>query len=91
MKQFKKVVAIVGKYTDANGQEKNRYVTAGRAFIRDDNSMSIKLDAIPIGPEFSGWLNLYDLDEDRQGQAPARAAPARAAPAPATADEDLPF
>ena len=88
MKQFKKVVATVGKYTDANGQEKNRYVTVGRAFIRDDKSVSIKVDSMPVGPEFSGWLNLYDLDEDRQGQAPARAAPA---PAPAAADEDLPF
>ena len=88
MKQFKKVVATVGKYTDANGQEKNRYVTVGRAFIRDDKSVSIKVDSMPVGTEFSGWLNLYDLDEDRQGQAPARAAPA---PAPAAADEDLPF
>lgn len=87
MKQFKKVVATVGKYTDANGQEKNRYVTVGRAFIRDDKSVSIKVDSMPVGPEFSGWLNLYDLDEDRQGQAPARAAPA-----PAAVDDDsLPF
>ena len=88
MKQFKKVVATVGKYTDANGQEKNRYVTVGRAFIRDDKSVSIKVDSMPVGPELSGWLNLYDLDEDRQGQAPARAAPA---PAPAPVDDDLPF
>jgi hypothetical protein len=88
MKQFKKVVATVGKYTDANGQEKNRYVTVGRAFIREDKSVSIKVDSMPVGPEFSGWLNLYDLDEDRQGQAPARAAPA---PAPAAVDDDLPF
>jgi hypothetical protein len=46
------------------------------------------VDSMPVGPEFSGWLNLYDLDEDRQGQAPARAAPA---PAPAAEDTDLPF
>lgn len=75
MKQFKKVVATVGKYTDANGQEKNRYVTVGRAFIRDDKSVSIKVDAMPVGPEFSGWLNLYDLDEDRQQKPVAQAAP----------------
>ena len=84
MKKFKKVVATVGKYTDANGQEKNRYVTVGSAFIRDDKSVSIKVDAMPVGPEFSGWLNLYDLDEDRK-PAPAPAA------APVAADEDLPF
>ena len=84
MKQWKKVVATVGKYTDANGNEKNRYVTVGRAFLRDDKSVSIKVASMPVGPEFSGWLNLYDLDEDRQ--APA------AAPAPAAkVDDDLPF
>lgn len=85
MKQWKKVVATVGKYTDASGNEKNRYVTVGRAFLRDDKSVSIKVDSMPVGPEFSGWLNLYDLDEDRQ-QAPA------AAPKPAFSEkEDLPF
>ena len=84
MKQFKKVVATVGKYTDANGQEKNRYVTVGKAFIRDDKSVSIKVDAMPVGPEFSGWLNLYDLDEDRQA---AVAAPKP----PVDAGADLPF
>ena len=84
MKQFKKVVASNGKYTDSQGQEKNRYITVGRAFLRDDKSVCIKLDSMPVGPEFSGWLNLYDLDEERQ--APA------AAPAPAASvDSDLPF
>ena len=83
MKQFKKVVASNGKYTDSQGQEKNRYITVGRAFLRDDKSVCIKLDSMPVGPEFSGWLNLYDLDEERQ--APVAAAPA------AKVDDDLPF
>ena len=84
MKQFKKVVASNGKYTDANGNEKNRYITVGKAFLRDDKSVTIKIDAMPVGPDFNGWLNLYDLDEDRQ-QAPAPA------PAPKSDDTDLPF
>ena len=87
MKQFKKVVATVGKYTDSNGQEKNRYVTVGKAFVRDDKSVSIKVDAMPVGPEFSGWLNLYDLDDEQPRKAAAPSAPAMA---PVT-DEDLPF
>jgi hypothetical protein len=86
MKQFKKVVASNGKYTDANGQEKNRYITVGKAFLRDDKSVCIKLDSVPVGGEFNGWLNLYDLDEDRQ-QAPAPAP----APAAKVDDEELPF
>jgi hypothetical protein len=75
MKQFKKVVASTGKYTDSQGNEKNRYFTVGRAFVREDKSVCIKIDAMPVGPDFNGWLNLYDLDEDRQ-QAAAPAAPA---------------
>ena len=86
MKQFKKVVASTGKYTDANGNEKNRYFTVGRAFLRDDKSVTIKIDAMPVGGEWNGWLNLYDLDEDRQ--AVAATAPK---PAPAADDTDLPF
>jgi len=85
MKQFKKVVASNGKYTDANGNEKNRYITVGRAFLRDDKSVCIKIDSMPVGPEFSGWLNLYDLDEERQAVAATAPAPA------AKVDEDLPF
>ena len=87
MKQFKKVVATVGKYTDSNGQEKNRYVTVGKAFVRDDKSVSIKVDAMPVGPEFNGWLNLYDLDDEQPRKAAPQSAPAMA---PVT-DEDLPF
>ena len=84
MKQFKKVVATVGKYTDANGNEKSRYVTVGKAFLRDDKSVTIKVDSMPVGNEFNGWLNLYDLDEDK---------PRTVAPTPQSvkADEDLPF
>jgi hypothetical protein len=85
MKQFKKVVATNGKYTDAQGNEKNRYFTVGRAFLREDKSITIKIDAMPVGPDFSGWLNLYDLDEDRQQQPVAQAAPAM------NVKEDLPF
>ena len=84
MKQFKKVVASNGKYTDANGNEKNRYITVGKAFLRDDKSVTIKIDSMPVGGEWNGWLNLYDLDEERQ-QKPAGQA------APVAADSDIPF
>jgi hypothetical protein len=85
MKQFKKVVASNGKYTDSQGNEKNRYITVGKAFLRDDKSVTIKIDAMPVGPEFNGWLNLYDLDEERK---PASAPTSQ--PVNNSAD-DLPF
>jgi len=84
MKPVKKVVASLGKYTDHNGNEKTRYLTVGKLLQRDDGSHCIKLDAMPVG-EFSGWLNLYDLDEDRQQQQAPQAQQA------VNAGENIPF
>ena len=65
MKPIRKIVAITGKYTDAGGMQKNRYTRVGTLFKGDDNAISIKLDAVPAG-EWSGWLNCYPMDEQRQ-------------------------
>lgn len=72
MKRIKKLVATVGKYTDNQGQEKNRYQTVGSMFKRDDGTFALKIDCIPVG-EFNGWLGVYDLDERKQ--APQQQAP----------------
>ena len=85
MKQFKKIVAANGKYTDSAGQEKTRYVTVGKAFMREDNSVTLKIDSMPVGGEWNGWLNLYDLDDGQQAR------PAQAAPAPSVPETDIPF
>ena len=87
MKQFKKIVAANGKYTDSAGQEKTRYVTVGKAFMRDDNSVTLKIDAMPAGGEWNGWLNLAWTP--RRGSAESHAAPA--ALAPTVAESDIPF
>lgn len=82
MKRIKKAVASVGKYTDRNGQEKTRYLTVGSLFKRDNGSVCLKLDAMPVG-EFDGWVNFYDLEEQsKQQSAPA---------ATADPDGDCPF
>lgn len=53
MKPFKRAVAIVGKYTDRDGYEKQRYVTVGTLFKDpiDPEKLSLKLDAFPAGNE----------------------------------------
>ena len=58
-----KVVATVGTYVK-DGQEKKRYLTVGAGFTDDQGRQSIKLDALPVHPEWSGWLSLYDRDDD---------------------------
>ena len=63
-----KIVATVGKYNDrTTGEEKKRYLTVGTAFTDDQGRISLKLEAMPVTPEWSGWLSLYPLDEDPAG------------------------
>lgn len=57
------VVATVGKYNDRQGNEKKRYQTCGAAFENDKGQLSIKLECIPVGPDWSGWLSLYPPKE----------------------------
>ncbi len=62
------VVATVGGYTDGQGQAKKRYVNVGSAFTNDEGQISIKLESVPVSPEWSGWLSLYVPKEKSGGQ-----------------------
>lgn len=71
MKKTHNLVAVTGKYTDsATGQEKNRYVIIGAAFTREDGSMALKLESLPLGPGWNGWVNLY-LPKDKEKPQPS--------------------
>lgn len=62
--------AVYGeKYTDRDGNEKTRYTNVGSLLERDDGSMTLKLESIPVG--FNGWINFYD-PKPREGQQPER-------------------
>lgn len=68
-KATNKIVATIGTYKDRQtGEEKKRYLTVGKAFTDDQGRVSLKIDAMPVSPEWSGWLSLYPLDEDWQQQ-----------------------
>ena len=56
------LVATVGTYTDKQGNEKKRYVNVGAVF-EGDKGMSMKLETLPVGPEWSGWLSFYEPKE----------------------------
>ena len=89
MKKIKKLVGITGTY-QKDGQTKNSYMTVGGLFQRDDGSFCVKLDALPLG-EFNGWLNAYDLEEDRQQNNQQGIAQARQAAGAEIQDDDVPF
>ena len=77
-------VASIGTYKDKDDNEKKRYVNVGKVF-ESDKGLSLKLDALPLGKDWSGWIAFYE-PKARDGTAPA-AAPA-GSPLP---DEDCPF
>lgn len=104
-KATNKIVATVGTYKDRQtGEEKKRYLTVGTEFTDDQGRRSLKIDAMPVSPEWSGWLSLYPLDEDRQqgtrqkfqgdGRSERKPAPKREEEAPMSEgmeDDDIPF
>jgi len=86
------VVATIGEYTDHDGNKKKRYLTVGSVLEREDGTLCMKLDSLPIVSE--GWFNLYP-PKPKDG-IPAVQAPAGAASTPATGrtddfEDEIPF
>lgn len=94
MKKTHDAVYAGEKYTDRDGNEKTRYVNVGALMQRDDGSLTMKLEAVPVG--FNGWINFYE-PKPKDGERPARAERQRpqrpAAPAAAGefVDDDIDF
>ena len=62
------VVATIGKYKDRQtGEEKKRHLTVGKCLTDEQGRQSIKLDAVPVGTEWSGWLSLYPVRDRDAG------------------------
>jgi hypothetical protein len=55
------------KYTDRDGNEKTRYTNLGSLLQRDDGSLTMKMESIPVG--FSGWINFYE-PKPKDGERP---------------------
>ena len=67
MEKIKDAVAAVGEY-NKGGEIKKRYQKVGSLFQRDDGSLSLKLESIPLSVDWNGWLNFYDPYNKREGQ-----------------------
>ncbi len=59
------LVANIGEYTSTTGETKKRRHNCGSVFLDEQGRMSIKLDAVPVSPEWSGWLSAYPVDNDK--------------------------
>ena len=98
------VVATVGEYTNVIGEKKKNYQNVGKAFTNEYGQVSIKMTAMPVGPEWSGWLSMYDRKTDGEQRQPQgarspeygqreRSSKQNGAAPPATddAEDDIPF
>lgn len=60
------VVAVTGKYTDREGNEKSRYVNIG-VILETKNGHMLKLESVPVG--WDGWAYLNEPRERDERQA----------------------
>jgi hypothetical protein len=67
MKKIKNLLASNGTYINKDGEEKSRWVTVGGLF-EDGNKTTIKIDSIPVGGNWNGWLTLVDPDQHEKSQ-----------------------
>ena len=59
-------VATIGEYKDRNGETKKRYVNIGKIFENDKGQLSLKLDTIPVDPNWSGWVSFFEPKERQE-------------------------
>jgi hypothetical protein len=93
------IVATTGEYTDrATGEKKKRYTKCGTAFQDEQVRISLKLETVPVGPNWSGWLSLYPIERNQSApRSDARQAqPERQASVPQhyvedEGDDEIPF
>ena len=63
MTPIKEAVAVVGSYTDRTGAEKKRYQRVGTLFAYDDGNQVLKIDALPISKEWTGFVSFFDIKD----------------------------
>ena len=62
MQKLGDLMASTGSYIDSQGRKAKRWTRVG--VVMHDKStkkMSIKIDCIPIGPTWSGWLAVRNI------------------------------
>jgi len=67
MKPYRRAVATTGTYTDRQGNEKKRYTNVGTLFQYDDGGFTLKLDSIPVGEGWNGFISFYEIEEKSAG------------------------
>ena len=80
------LVAKVGEY-ELNGEKKARWFTCGAVFENEKGQLSAKVNGIPVGTDWNGWLNLSLPSEQKSG---GQTTPVSPKAAVETKKDDLP-
>lgn len=67
MRRTHDLLATIGEYTDRQtGEKKKRRVKIGTAFVDDHGRQSLKIECIPVGPDWSGWVGVFEIRDQEQ-------------------------
>jgi hypothetical protein len=68
MRRYGDLMASVGEFTDDQGRKAKRWIRCG-VVMRDDRTgaLSIKIDVVPISPEWSGWFAVRNIADQAEG------------------------
>lgn len=63
MRRYGDLMASCGEFRDQRGRKAKRWIRCG-VVMRDDRSgaLSVKLDAVPVRPDWSGWLAVKNIE-----------------------------
>lgn len=75
---IKQLVVKTGEYVDnVTGKTKGRWQRVGTMFKHDDNSVSLKFEAVPIiDGGWNGWVSVFDMPDQQQQQQQQQQQPA---------------
>lgn len=79
-------VCVIG--TDKSGKKK--YHKMGTVF-ESDKGLSLKIDSMPVGPDWNGWVSFYECKPREQKAEAPKATKASAPDADDFDDQRIPF
>jgi len=83
-------VATIGKYKDrVTGEEKKQFAKVGTVFESEDGRLSLKLDTIPVGPGWSGFISFYPPKPRDERAMPEGRRQSAGMPAAAAASDEI--
>jgi len=80
---------VVAK-VQVDGQDKARWVNCGAVFEKEGR-LSLKLESLPVGPGWNGWLSLFEPKDRDQAAPKKQEVPKPGPPKVEDFDDAIPF